>query len=360
MLRDIPNTICYLDNILVTGKNDADHIKNLEEVLKQLLSSGLTLKKSKCALMQESVQYLGHCIDAQGIHTTPNKIAAVQNAPIPQNIKQLRSFLGLVQYYDKFIANLSSQLYPLYQLLKANVKWNWNAQCNKAFKEAKQRLMEAPVLAHYDPSHPIKLAADASVYGIGAVILHCYQDGSERPIAFVSRTLTVAEKNYVQIDKEALALIYGVQKFHLYLYGRKFTLVTDHKQLVSLLGPTKGIPLTAAARLQRWALLLAGYQYEIQFKPTQKHANAYGLSRLPVASNASGTHDDIETTLFNIAQINCLPVTAQQVRQATAKDAILSQVLQYTKNGWSAAVDDTFKVYFNKQQEITVEGGCLL
>ena len=144
------------------------------------------------------------------------------------------------------------------------------------------------------------------------------------------------------------------------MYGCKFTLVTDHKPLVSLLGPTKGIPLTAAARLQRWALLLAGYQYEIQFKPTQKHANADGLSRLPVARNASGTRDDIETTLFNIAQIDCLPVTAQQVRQATAKDAILSQVLQYTKNGWPAAVDDPFKVYFNKQQEIMVEGGCLL
>ena len=105
---------------------------------------------------------------------------------------------------------------------------------------------------------------------------------------------------------------------------------------------------------------MAGYQYEIQFKPTQKHANADGLSRLPVANNTSGTNDNIETTLFNIAQIDCLLVTAQQVRQATAKDAVLSRVLQYTKNGWPAAVDDTLKVYFNKQQEITVEGGCLL
>ena len=155
---------------MVTGKNDADHIKNLEELLKRLLSSGLTLKKSKCALMQESVQYLGHRIDAQGVHNIPDKIVAVQNVPILRNIKQLRSFLGVVQYCGKFIVNLSSQLYPLYQLLKANVKWKWNAQCDKAFKEAKQRLMEAPVLAHYDPSRPIKLAADTSVYGIGAII----------------------------------------------------------------------------------------------------------------------------------------------------------------------------------------------
>ena len=132
--------------------------------------------------------------------------------------------------------------------------------------------MEAPVLAHYDPTRSFKLATDASAYGIGAVISHCYENGSEQPIAFTSRTLTATEKNYyAQIDKEALALIYGVQKFHVYLYGRKFTLVTDHKPLVSILGPTKGIPLTAAAGLQRWALFLAGYQYEIQVKPTLKH-----------------------------------------------------------------------------------------
>ena len=122
-----------------------------------MLSSGLTLKKSKCAPMQESVQCSEYHIDAQRVNTTPDKIAEVQNAAIPQNIKLLRSFLGSVQHYGKFIANLSSQLYPLYQLLKANIKWKWNAQCNIAFKEAKQRLLEAPVMAHYDPSRPIKL-----------------------------------------------------------------------------------------------------------------------------------------------------------------------------------------------------------
>jgi len=111
----------------------------------------------------------------------------------------------------------------MYQLLKANTKWKWDDQCHKAFKEAKQKLMEAPVMVHYDPSCPLKLATDASAYGIGAVLSHCYKDGSERAIACTLRTLTSAEKNYVQIDKE---LIYGVQKFHVYLYGLKFILVT--------------------------------------------------------------------------------------------------------------------------------------
>jgi len=250
MLQDIPNTICYLDNILVTGKNDENHIKNLEEVLNRLMNGGLRLKKSKCALMQDFVQYLEYRIDGQGVHTTPDKIAAIQEAPTPQNVKQLRLFLGLIQNYGKFTGNMSSLLHPMYQLLKANAKWKWNDQCNKPFKEAKQKLIEAPVLAHYDLSCPLKLAADASAYGIEAVLSYCYKDGSEHPIAFTSRTLTSAKKNYTQIDKEALALIYGVQKFHVYLYGQKFILVTDHKPLVYLLGPTKGIPLTSAARLQ--------------------------------------------------------------------------------------------------------------
>lgn len=118
--------------------------------------------------------------------------------------------------------------------------WKWNDQCKKAFEEAKQKLMNAPILAHYDPTCSFKLAPDASAYGIGAVLSHCYEDGSERPIAFTSRTLTAAEKNYAQIDKEALALIYGIQKFHIYLYGQRFTLVTDHKPLVTLLGPLRG------------------------------------------------------------------------------------------------------------------------
>ena len=109
--------------------------------------------------------------------------------------------------------------------------------------------MTAPVLAHYNPSLPIRLAADASAYGIGAVISHVFEDGSERPVAFTSRTLSPTEQNYPQIEKEALSLIYGIQKFHQYLYGRPFVLVTDHRPLLSILGPKKGIPPLAAARM---------------------------------------------------------------------------------------------------------------
>ena len=154
-------------------------------------------------------------------------------------------------------------------------------------------------LAHFDPKLPIVLAGDASPYGIGVMISHAYPDGSEQPIAFASRTLSQSEKNYAQLEKEALSLIFGIKKFHQYLYGCRFTLLTDHKPLLTLLGPKTGIPSLAAARLQRWAVLLSAYTYDIKFRSTQNHANADGLSRLPLDTPLP--EEVSEAILFNVA-----------------------------------------------------------
>lgn len=143
--------------------------------------------------------------------------------------------------------------------------------------QANEALVSSKVLVHYNPSLPLKLAGDASSYGVGAVISHIMEDGTEHPIAFVSRSLSSSERNYSQVEKEALSLVFRVKKFHLYLYGRKFTLTTDHKPLTTILGPKQGVPTLAAARLQRWALMLAAYTYDIEFRPTGQHANADGL-----------------------------------------------------------------------------------
>ena len=223
-----------------------------------------------------------HRIDAEGRHATDDKLQAIVNQ---WNIHELRSFLGLLNYYNKFMPNLASVVRPMYDLLHENKKWEWSAQCTESFKRAKDLLISPNVLVHYDPNLPIKLAADASSYGVGAVISHVMPDNSEKPIAFASHTLTKSERNYSQLEKEALGLIFGVKKFHTYLYGRKFVLVSDHKPLTTILGPYKGVPTIAAAKLQRWALILSGYHYEIEFRPTKAHANADGLSRLPLPSD---------------------------------------------------------------------------
>ena len=292
-----------------------------------------------------------------GIHTTDSKVEAVKNAPAPKNVQELRSFLGLLHYYGRFIQQLSTLLQPLNELLKSNRRWEWTSECQSAFVKAKERLVSAPVLAHYDPSLPLKLVGDASAYGIGAVISHTDQDGQERPIAFTSRTLSAAELSYSQIEKESLSLVYGVKKFHQYLYGRKFVLVTDHKPLVTLLGPTSGIPTLAAARLQRWALILSAYSYDLEFRPTQRHSNADGLSRLPVVSeDRDGSSDVPETAIFNISQVHSLPVTAMQLQRATRRDPILSKVFLLMQQGWPGVVSDDLKPYLSRQAELGTEG----
>ena len=360
ILQGLPGVICYIDDILVSGRTEEEQLFRLEEVLKRLKSYGLRVKKNKCAFIKESVEYLGHKVDASGLHPLSSKVEAITQAPEPQNVQQLRSFLGLLNYYGKFINNLATLLHPLNKLLQQNVKWCWSQECQMAFKQAKQKLVSSKVLAHYDIKLPIKLAADASSYGVGAVISHVYPDGTERPIAFASRTLTMAEQNYAQLEKEALGLVFGVKRFHPYLFGRSFTLVTDHRPLMTILGPKTGIPSLAAARLQRWAIVLSAYQYDIEFKRTAAHANADGLSRLPLPVTGTGDSIGVDVDVFNIAQIEALPVTFDQLEQATRRDVDLSQVWQYVQLGWPDVVQERLKPYSIRRDELTLQGNVLM
>lgn len=208
--------------------------------------------------------YLGHKIDARGLHTLDDKIEAIQKVVFPQNQKELKSFLGLVNYYNKFVPNSAMVRQPLYNLTKKGVPWKWDKQCIAAFNRIKEILTSSPVLVHYDSKLPVKLTVDASATGIGAVLSHVI-DGIDRPIAYESQLLNEAQQKYSQIEREALAIIFGVKKFYQYLYGNRFTLITDHKPLVALFGPGKGIPQMTANRLQRWALILSNFVYDIEY-----------------------------------------------------------------------------------------------
>ena len=360
ILQGIPNVLCYIDDILITGRTEEEHLSNLEEVLKRLQHHGLKLKVAKCAFLQDFVNFLGHTIDHRGLHTTAEKVEAINLAPTPKNQQELRSFLGLVHYYGKFIANLATLLHPLNELLKAGKQWRWTPKCEQAFRAAKEKLSQAPILAHYDPSVLLRVATDASAYGLGAVLSHVYSDGSERPVAYASRTLTSSEQNYAQMEKEALSLVYGIKKFHPYLYGREFQLLTDHKPLTTILGPKTGIPSLAAATLQCWALILSAYKYQIQYKPTKAHGNADGLSRLPLKSGKTKESVSI-STIFNIQQIEALPVTAKEIAETTSHHPILSRVLHHIRTGWSTSnVDPLMQPYWNRRHELTSEQGCIL
>lgn len=185
------------------------------------------------------------------MHVARERIEAILDIPKPTNVSQLRQFLGIVNYYAKFIKNYAQLVNPLYQLLKKDQKWNWSSQQDDAFAKVKKGLISHNVLMHYDLELPVKITCDASPIGIDAVLSHVLPCGTEKPVAFVSRSLTQAEKGYSQLDREALALVFGVKKLHQYVYGRNFILETDHKPLTFIFGSKKGLPQMAANRVQR-------------------------------------------------------------------------------------------------------------
>lgn len=184
--------------------------------------------------LQDDVEYLGHKVNAQGLQPMDRIVRAIVEAPAPSNVSELKAYLGLLNYYGKFLPNQATCLAPLYELLRKGKHWEWMAEQEEAFQHSKMLLQSANVLIHYLAGIcDLVLVCDASPYGV---------DGSERPISFMSRTLTAAEKKYSQLDKEGLAVVYGIQKFHKYLYIRSFTICTYHKPLISLFNEKKNIP----------------------------------------------------------------------------------------------------------------------
>ncbi|CAF1667312.1 unnamed protein product, partial [Adineta ricciae] len=199
VLSGIPNTIAYLDDILITGKNEDEHFKTLEMVLEKLVDFGLCCNMDKCSFFEDEVVYLGYIINSNGKQPDPSRVTTIQNLPVPKDVKQVEAFIGKINYYGKFIQNFSNLCSPLNRLRQKDVKWNWDASCQKAFDVLKKQLSEATLLVHFDQHLPLILATDASNYGIGAVLMHRYSDGSEKPIAHASKTLNSAERSYSQI-----------------------------------------------------------------------------------------------------------------------------------------------------------------
>ena len=332
----------------------------LDHVLDILEKAGLRLNKAKCSFLMTRIEYLGHVIDAEGLHPTNDKIAALKEAPTPTNVTELRSFLGIVNYYGKFLPNLATKLTPLYHLLHRKTKWVWTNEQDKAFQLAKKALQTDAVLVHYDSTKPLLLACDASEYGIGAVLSHIFADGQEKPIAYTSRTLSPAERRYSQLEREGLAIIYAVKKFHNYIYGRHFTIESDHQPLSYLFSEKKGIPVMASSRIQRWALTLAAYQYNIRYKSGKTLNNADALSRLPrpITIPEPTTPAELDHLICHLSSTS---ISAGSIKDWTSKDPLLSQVLRYVQRGWpDHALGEDFKPYTLRKAELSAMDGCLL
>jgi len=278
---------------------------------------------------------MGYKLSADGISPTEEKVKVIKCAPTPENATQVRAFLGLLNYHGEFIPNLSTIVHPLNQLLQKDKEFQWRAACDQSFQPAKESLTSSKVLVHFDPDLPIVLECDASQYGIGAVISHRFPDGVERPIAYASRSLSPAERNYS--------------------HGRKFTLHTDHKPLLRIFSPQGAMPVLAASRLQRWAILLSSYHYDITYKSSSDIANADALSWLPLEFKRDVS---AESPLFHVAaqQVKRHPVKAHQIARHTAHDKTLSKVLAFIQE----CRDPDIKPYFIRSHEHSIEQSCLI
>ncbi|XP_062704544.1 uncharacterized protein K02A2.6-like [Aedes albopictus] len=356
LLGDIPGVSVFLDDIKVTGPDDETHLRRLKMVLQRLNEHGMRLNVAKCEFFADRIEYCGFVIDREGIRKMKAKVDAIQEMPRPCNREQVRAFVGLINYYGRFMPALSTRIYPINNLLKENVPFKWNADCEEAFLWVKKEMQSDRVLAHYDPKLPLVLATDASSYGVGAVLSHLYPDGTERPIHCASQTLNKSQQNYIQADKEAYAIVFGVKKFYQYLYGRKFILVTDNKAVAQIMAPNKGLPTLSALRMQHYAVFLESFDYEVRFRPSKENANADGMSRLPI-EDASNKHRIEEVDLVEVNQIETLPVTVEELAKCTKEDLNVKTLLEGLKVGRVVEGCDRFGV---NQSEFSIQQGCLM
>ena len=376
VLEGMQGVICRVDDILVTGKNDAQHMSNLEEVVSRLEKAGFRCRVEKCVFMQPEVEYIGHRISKLGCRPLDNKVDTIVKAPYPKTREEMISFLGMIQYYSRYLPDLHTVIEPLNRLRSKSISWEFGDKEKASFDQLKTLISSERVLTFYNPELPLRLDTDASKVGLGAVLSHVV-DGVDKPIEFISRTLKPAERNYSQIEKEALGIVWAVRRFHRYLYAREFILCTDHKPLEMIFDPFKSLSEVVSTRIQRWGIFLTSYRYTVQFRPTTKHANADMCSRFPLPHKEERESDNGEDIFFVDDEFSILSIVigddkplldCSVIAKATKIDPVLAKVTHYVLEGWteqidrksSSTEDPEMKAYRTRQSELTLEGGCLL
>lgn len=369
-LAGLPGVAALMDDVLIAAETRALHDDILKQVFQRLQELGFRIKMGKCEFHQSSIKFLGRIIDSTGSRPDPEKITAILDMQAPTDVSQLRSLLGAINYHGKHIKNLRMIRAPLDELTKRDTTWSWTVECQKAFDELKAILSSDLHLVHYDSTLPMVISADASTTGIGAYLAHKMPDGTDRMIACASRSLDPAEKNYSQIEKEGLAIVWAVKKFHRYVFGRRFTLCTDHQPLLRIFGSKKGIPVHVANRLQRWAIILLAYDFDMQYVNTNSFGYVDVLSRLMQRFPNETKEDyviakvEADTSSYVKTITSRLPINDKELAQSTNEDHSLQKLLKMMRNGWpeskKAITDVDLQPYWEHRASLSDVQGVIM
>ena len=360
VLAGAEGTVCMMDDVLVHGKTEEEHDRRLEIVLDKISKAGLTLNKEKCQFNVREVLFLGHLINATGIAPDPAKVTDINKFPQPVMLSELRRFLGMVNYLGKFTPRLTECTPCLRLLLNKASDWMWTDQCQQEFEEVKRLMVQAPVLVKFDLNASVRLSTDASSFGLGAVLLQRDQD-SWKPVGYASRAMLPAEKNYAQIEKEALAICWAAEKFYFYLSGREFEVETDHKPLVSVLGTKEVSKLPI--RLQRFRLRMMAFSYTVTYTAGSKLVLADTLSRIPVGTKGQEL-GQLESAIGQGAIFDSLPISDKrlvELQLCTEEDEVGKRLLKYSRSSWpdKKTVPDMMKRFVTLKDRLTVVAGLV-
>ena len=349
ILEYCPGTIGIADDVGVFGNTEQEHDDNLRHLMETAGKHGLVFNEEKCAIKTSSLTFFGLRFDKDGVHPDPARILAIKQITSPENPQALREFLGIATYMSPFTKDLAHHATPLRELLKKDVDYQWTASHEQAFKNVKERICSEATLAYYSPKDKTTVQVDASGLGLGATLL---QNG--KPIAFASKTLSPAEKRYANIEREMLAVVFGCERFHNYVYGTRFTIQSDHKPLEMI---SRKNLYAAPTRLQRMLLRVQQYDFDITYLPGKDVLLADALSRQPLDDDDHMELDiQIMPVQFSIKKID-------ELREATDADPIFDTLKSRIINGWPKDhrhVEKHLRPYWSFRDELTIHDGLVL
>ena len=364
-LEGLEGVISLMDDILIHAKTKQEHDQRLNKALERLACAGVTLNEEKCEFGKESIRFAGHIISGEGVQSDPEKTEAIRQMDAPKNVSEVRRFLGMVNQLGKFIPHLAEKTKGLRELLIKKNTWNWNISHQSAFERLKEELVSTPVLAHYDSAKEIWVSADASSYGLGAV-LQQVDNGEVKPVAYASRSMSATEQRYAQVEKEALATTWACEKFSDYLLGKDFKVETDHKPLVSLLGSKNLDELPP--RIQRFRMRLMRYSFTIVHIPGKNIITADALSRAPMSAGPTKADQQLseDTQSFVSSIIKGLPASEkrlEEIRQKQDDDEVCCKLREYClQEEWpdKPKLHSSLRAYWPFRGEITVQDSLLM